>query len=110
MHVTKVKQTTPMELALSWDDGHEGRMTLAALRDACPCAGCQGETVLFRSSVPAPPDLTTPGRYELKGAQAVGNYALQFFWADGHTEGIFVWDLLRSLCSCPTCVSRRTPP
>jgi|WetSurMetagenome_2_1015567.scaffolds.fasta_scaffold926173_2 DUF971 family protein len=107
MHVTRVKQTSPAELALTWDDGHEGRTTLRVLRDACPCAGCQGETVLFRSSVPEVPDINTPGRYELRGAQAVGNYALQFTWGDGHTEGIYIWDLLRSLCECPACLTRK---
>jgi DUF971 family protein len=107
MRVVKVKQTGPRELALTWDDGHPGIVTLKTLRDACPCAGCKGETVLFRSYAPPAADVDTPGRYELKGAQAVGNYALQFFWGDGHAEGIYIWDHLRSLCECPLCIAQR---
>ena len=65
-----------------WDDGHTGPVSLRRLRDACPCAGCMGETVLLRTFTPPPRDTSAPGRYELKGAVPVGNYALQFRWAD----------------------------
>jgi DUF971 family protein len=109
MRILKLRQASAGEVALTWDDGHEGRVTLKTLRDACPCAGCTGETVLLRSYVPPAPAMDTPGRYELKGAQVVGNYALQFFWVDGHTDGIYVWDLMRSLCECPACSSARSP-
>jgi DUF971 family protein len=38
-----------------------------------------------------------PGKYVLKGAQQVGNYALQIHWGDGHQTGIYTWEKLRSL-------------
>jgi hypothetical protein len=62
-----------------------------------------GETVLLRSYAPPPRDTSAPGMYELKAASPVGNYALQFLWGDGHGEGIFPWELLRSLCECSSC-------
>jgi len=93
---------------MSWDDGHAGPVSLRRLRDACPCAGCMGETVLLRTYTPPPKDTRTPGRYDLKAAAAVGHYALQFRWGDGHGEGIFTWELLRALCECPSCSAART--
>ena len=30
--------------------------------------------------------------------ELVGNYALQFFWSDGHNTGIYTWDYLYRLC------------
>jgi len=98
VHLTQFKQASPTEIRMVWDDGFQGTVTLRHLRDACPCAYCKGETVLMTSYAPAPKDISVPGRYELKSATAVGNYALQFLWGDGHGEGIYTWQTLRELC------------
>jgi DUF971 family protein len=95
----------PGEVMMVWDDGHQGPVSLRSLRDHCPCASCRGETVLLRTYVPQPVETSTPGRYDLKGAVSVGNYALQISWGDGHGEGIYTWELLRSLCECPACLA-----
>jgi DUF971 family protein len=29
---------------------------------------------------------------------AVGNYALNIEWSDGHRTGIYPWDMLRAIC------------
>jgi len=34
---------------------------------------------------------------ELRNVRAVGNYAIQIVWADGHDTGIYTYDYLRSL-------------
>jgi len=90
------------QLALLWSDGHAGVVSLKALRDACPCAGCQGETVLLKTFVP-PVQPELPGKYVLKGAEQVGSYALQIAWGDGHATGLYTWEKLRSLCECEEC-------
>jgi DUF971 family protein len=49
----------------------------------------------------APTDLLrlTPKRsYGVETVSMVGNYALQFFWDDGHHTGIYTWEYLRQLC------------
>lgn len=102
------KRSSPAEVFLSWADGHEGPIHLTTLREGCPCAECAGETVLLREYVPRPPDKETPGRYELKSAETVGNYALKFLWGDGHAEGLYTWEHLRSLCECDECRDRRS--
>ena len=108
MQLKKLRQDSSTELMLSWDDGHSGPVSLERLRDSCPCAGCKGETVLFRTYVPPPATANTAGRYELKGADAVGGYAMKFTWGDGHNLGIYTWEHLRSLCECEECVKKRS--
>jgi DUF971 family protein len=100
-----VDEVTKAEsLTITWDNGHIGRTSLHSLRDNCPCAGCQGETVLLRSYAPMPaPEM--PGKYKLVGATQVGSYALALSWADGHQTGIYSWENLRSLCECESCSS-----
>ena len=103
---TQIKLEKKDELSVKWDDGHDGHVSLRTLRDSCPCASCQGETVLLRTYNPIPmPEL--PGKYELKKAEQVGHYALQLFWADGHATGIYTWTRLRSLCECAICVKNK---
>jgi DUF971 family protein len=38
---------------------------------------------------------------------AVGGYAIQFNWADGHSYGIYNWDYLRDLCPCDEDTAKR---
>jgi DUF971 family protein len=33
----------------------------------------------------------------------VGRYAIQFHWSDGHSTGIYTFEHLRELCTCPIC-------
>lgn len=85
------------ELALAWSDGSETYLQLEALRKACPCAACQGEPDVT-GKVLIPKITHDPARsFSLLKYEAVGGYALQFFWADGHSSGIFSYDLLRGL-------------
>ena len=38
-----------------------------------------------------------------RAAKAVGNYALQIDFSDGHTTGIYSYDYLRTICPCEEC-------
>jgi DUF971 family protein len=38
-----------------------------------------------------------------KSANAVGNYAVQIQFSDGHATGIFSFEHLRELCPCAQC-------
>ncbi len=107
MRLLQLKQLNAKEILLRWDDEHEGSVPVAVLRDFCPCAECKGETVLFQTYVPPSPNRETPGRYHLKGVASIGNYAMKFSWGDGHDLGLYTWELLRSLCGCSECISRR---
>jgi len=83
-------------LAIAWDDGHESYLDLEALRRACPCAMCKGETNVMVEYKP-PPQTLTPSSFQLRGWQYVGGYAIQPQWADGHASGIYSFQYLRQL-------------
>lgn len=84
------------ELALAWDDGEESYLPFESLRRACPCASCQGEPDAMGRVVR--PDVKHEERsFTLTRFEIVGGYALQLFWADGHSSGIYGYDYLRKL-------------
>lgn len=101
----QIKLHSPNQLGITWDDGHVSVIRLTTLRDHCPCAGCQGETVLLRSYAPLP-QAELPGKYDLKNASQVGSYAIQLTWGDGHATGLYTWERLRSLCECEACLKK----
>ena len=84
---------------VTWDDGHVGEYPREYLRGYCPCALCQGHSgkISFVEGV-------TSGLREIS---AVGNYAIQFAWEDGHSTGIYTFEYLRSLCPCSDCRSAK---
>lgn len=77
-------------LVLHWPDGPSS-LAAADLRARCRCADCHS-TRLRGEALPAGEAATT-----LVGAAAVGHYALQLCFADGHDRGIFPWAALRAL-------------
>ena len=88
------------ELALSFGDGSEAFLPLPLLRRACPCAGCQGEPDAL-GRVLRPVVNLGPRAFDLLKFEQVGGYALQMYWADGHSSGIFTYDYLRKLAALP---------
>lgn len=84
------------QLALAFDDGVECFLPLSLLRRACPCAACQGEPDALGRVVRPVPSIGDDG-FGLRRIEAVGGYALQLFWRDGHSTGIYTFDYLRRL-------------
>ena len=92
-------------LIINWSDGHESRYSFDGLRLACPCVECRGG----HAHMGQPPDprliRNAPNNEtELESVEAVGTYALQFTWGDGHSTGIYSWEWLRSACPCAECL------
>lgn len=84
------------ELALAFEDGFEAYLPLPMLRRACPCAVCQGEPDALGRVVR--PRVEHGARaFELLRFEIVGGYALQLFWGDGHSSGIYAFAYLRGL-------------
>lgn len=73
---------------------------LSHLREACPCVECRGgHANMGIENGPSDILALTPARsYAVESVSMVGNYALQFFWDDGHHTGIYTWDYLYHLC------------
>ncbi len=85
------------ELAIRWETGEESFVTLEKLRRGCPCAGCHGEKDVLGNVHKNPTRVLPPTAFELKAFTPVGGYAVQFFWADGHSSGIYAFDYLHRL-------------
>jgi DUF971 family protein len=88
------------ELALSFADGYEAYLSLPLLRRACPCASCQGEPDAM-GRVLRPVVEYGSRAFELGKFETVGGYALQLFWADGHSTGIYSYTYLQKLAEIP---------
>ena len=85
------------ELAIRWNDGQESYINLERLRRACPCAGCCGEPDID-GHVDKPHVSYDPARsFRLQSYALVGGYAFQPIWGDGHSTGLYTFDLLRRL-------------
>lgn len=84
------------ELAVAWSDGTEHYLSLRALREACPCALCVGEADVMgqKSTIEK---IFKPESFVLKKYEFVGGYALQFFWGDAHSSGIYSFEYLKML-------------
>lgn len=94
-NITVDRQKETLEIV--WDDDLVSRYPLAHLREACPCVECRGGHAKMGLEH-APDDLLklVPRRsYAVVGVSAVGNYALQPSWDDGHNTGIYTWEYLR---------------
>ena len=89
-------------IEIVWADGHRSSYPYQFLRDRCPCATCTGSEP---APEPAPSQLPMLGNKPLKPdrAELVGRYALQIYWNDGHSTGIYTFDYLRELCRCAEC-------
>ena len=82
-------QNEAAQVQITWGDGHVSQIPIQRLRGWCPCAECQGHGGLVEWI-----ENDTKG---IRGAELVGNYAIAFFFADGHETGIYRWDHLRKL-------------
>lgn len=96
-------------IKIVWSDGHESQYTLEHLRQSCPCAACRNEADSPKdASSPANPFPMFKPKARLTKAEAVGRYAVQLFWADGHNYGIYSFEHLRYICPCAECKSKRS--
>jgi DUF971 family protein len=80
-------------LVVTWPGSPPVSIPARALRDGCPCASCieefTGKKLLDPSTIPA--DIRPVA------ISAVGNYAIQIEWSDGHATGLYTWATLRAV-------------
>jgi DUF971 family protein len=110
----RVLKTEGTGMEIDWTDGHKSHWNFQWLRNACPCATCVEERKLQgrEPGQPKPKAAQLLQMYEPPArpasAQAVGRYAIQFHWQDGHSSGIYSWDFLRRNCQCAECRAVRS--
>jgi len=108
----KVHVSTGAGVDITWSDGHASHYAFDYLRDRCPCATCDderrkkaemGKHVSGGAGSAAVLPMFKP-KPKARGAKAVGNYALQIDFTDGHATGIYSFEHLREICPCEACV------
>ncbi len=93
------------DVKIRWTDGQEVVYPARFLRFHCPCAMCQdemtGERRLQENSLPK--DVHPSSIYP------IGHYAIQIYFSDGHSTGIYTWERLLGLIpEIPAWISART--
>ena len=123
----KVHVTSGKGVDIVWADDHASHYDFAYLREECPCAMCndlrlkkaqgQEKDAELKKAHGAAAALSSPllplykPKLTATAAHAVGNYALQIDFNDGHATGIFSFDFLRTICPCEDCAREyRTDP
>jgi DUF971 family protein len=118
----KVHVSSGAGIDIIWADNHASHYDFIYLREECPCAMCNDERqkkaagqqkdMRLKKENPAlgaAPVVSSPllpmfkPKLTAKAAHAVGNYALQIDFNDGHMTGIFSFDFLRTICPCEEC-------
>lgn len=93
-----ITRANQWDVQIRWSDGHEAVYLARYLRRHCCCAVCQATT-----------DDHVDAEVHPLAIRAVGGYAIQFEWSDGHSTGVYPYDYLRGLCPCPSCAARPRP-
>ena len=88
--------TDAQTLTIEWEDEHTAIFPLDDLREACPCANCQGSSV-DHISPPDASDAPASRRWTDLNIIPAGSVGIRIEWDDGHNAGIFRWDRLRAL-------------
>ncbi|MFZ4585421.1 MAG: gamma-butyrobetaine hydroxylase-like domain-containing protein [Acidimicrobiia bacterium] len=84
---TAVEVDRQVAVSITWPDAQVDRFELAELRANCPCAACRGERE--QGKVPG------AGRTNvIADAELVGAWGLSLTWDDGHSTGIYPWEIL----------------
>ncbi len=106
----KIHVSTGTGIDIAWADGHRSHFDFAYLREECPCATCndeRGKKEAFAATSNKP--LAVLPMFKPKpraqSATATGNYAVQINFSDGHSTGIYSYDLLRTICPCTECAA-----
>jgi prepilin-type processing-associated H-X9-DG protein len=108
----KVQVTSGTGVDVAWADGHSSHFDFAYLREKCPCANCKDERAREADSgvVAAAPATAAANvlpmfkpKVKARHAEAVGHYAIQIEFSDGHRAGIYSYEYLRNICPCEIC-------
>ncbi len=93
------------DVVIRWNDGKEQRVSVRALRKACPCATCRHKNMEPAEKTPNSLNILTPAQtlpLRIEQMVPVGQYAYNIQFSDGHNTGIFTFDQLRTIADHPT--------
>jgi len=96
------------QVTIEWSDGHRSVHSNAGLREACPCAMCQGEPPAIGVGRTIPLMVAAPKDVFAERYSMVGRYAISFAWSDGHSTGIYPYEYLLEMCECDACADKES--
>lgn len=79
-------------LIVTYADGAVCEFPVAALRAVCPCASCRGWRERGEQAWPRPGQ---SDEIVVEHAELSGAWGLSVEWSDGHSTGIYTWEVLR---------------
>ena len=90
---SKIGPLNEPQILIEWNDGRKSNFLPKTLRAACPCAACVNE--LTGNRMIKLEDI----REDIRAIaiQPIGRYALHIIWNDGHSTGLYGFELLRKL-------------
>ncbi len=103
----RLEKTDDRRLLVQWSDGLEQTIPIRKLRDNCRCASCIDKRLETASETDSGKKKLTNVLPVLSLAETlpldillmhpVGNYAYNIHFSDGHSSGIFTFEIIRSL-------------
>ena len=84
-------------ILIKWADGNENILKLTILRRSCPCAFCSGEKDVFGNNYIGEKKELPLSAFMVSKYSFVGLYGVKFYFKDGHSDGIYTFNLLKSL-------------
>lgn len=105
----ELRKISTRGLKITWSDNSSIELASEILRRNCPCAGCREQRGEINHSAPLPTSAKSSSllkviehsvseETQLEEIWAIGNYAIGVKWGDGHSHGIYTYELLDSLC------------
>lgn len=83
---------TASALSVTFDDEASFDIPYKRLREESPSAEIRGH-----GAGPRPPQPPVPEDIQVTKADPVGRYAVRIHFSDGHSSGLYTWQLLREL-------------
>tara|TARA_B100000902_G_scaffold384851_1_gene425488 strand:+ start:371 stop:658 length:288 start_codon:yes stop_codon:yes gene_type:complete len=83
-------------LIIDWTDGQETILSYVKLRECCPCAMCGGESDVL-GNIYGGEKVTADKNIKILKYSNIGHYGIQFYFSDGHKDGIYTFDFLKTL-------------
>ena len=96
MQPQKIKILDNKYLWMKWSDETESKINLQKMRVMCPCATCLAERSSQSKNYIL---LLLSSQITVSGIEAVGSYAIQISWQDGHNTGIYEYSFLKNLAA-----------
>ncbi len=83
------------DVAFVWEDKSTTVIPVSVLRQLCPCAFCSGETDALGNKYGGNQIKKNMELFIVK-YERVGFYGIQFFFSDGHKDGIYTFNFLKN--------------